>query len=190
MMRPLLIVVALSALGCRGSVDVIVPAGYSGPVVLVWDDPKGIDASRSDWFSLGDQYRIEVPLDGIAFIEEPMPRVWEERVWEPAGDGSLEEIPPTSSPISVERRTFLGWTGGRGIIKQVSPTRQEDGGTIGYSAFVVGVPVAHGENGWRLLREQAVTKALDKALKHRGLTWCDIDRNCCDKQSASCSRPQ
>ena len=85
-----LVVALLSAFGCgaSGSMTHLIPEGYVGPVVIVFDDPKGKAPKRDE--NGGVVY--EIPPDGVLRLNTPAPE---------AGFYDIRPAQPNGAQVTV-----------------------------------------------------------------------------------------
>lgn len=146
------ILILLSIFGCgaSGTITHLIPEGYVGPVVIVFDDPKG-EAPKQDGEG-GDIY--EIPPDGVLRLNTPAPKAgfYDIRYFYIRPDGTRWEIPWDGLHVRDKSKIqvfalVIGATG-----------EQEDGKPIQWTAYMVGVPSEFDD--WYQVREEATRRAI------------------------------
>jgi hypothetical protein len=143
-----LIPILLSIFGCRGSGSMthLIPDGYVGPVVIVFDDPNG-ELPKHDEAG-GAVY--EIPADGVLRLSTPAPEagLYDINYFYVRPDGTRQKL-----PHHVDKGTLQVFADGVGATGE-----QEDGKPIRWTAYVVGVP--NERDDWAQVRGEATSRAI------------------------------
>ncbi|MFZ2488337.1 MAG: hypothetical protein WAZ19_09465 [Anaerolineae bacterium] len=82
----------------RQRVDVIVPSGFEGYVLIAYQVPDGAEPVKE-----GDVYIYRIPEDGVLLLQsDPPSGVGQFAFYYEVGDGSLRPIPPSTCFDHVE----------------------------------------------------------------------------------------
>jgi hypothetical protein len=140
------IALGLVGLGCASGSEVhLIPAGYTGPVVIVYEEGKGGSSPSQD----GSSFVYEIPPDGVLRVDKPIPKGRiNMKFYYVLADMERTELPFQADGRSIQAfGTVVGSTG--------APGRE-----IQWKAYVVGVP---GErDDWLRLRNSAIDLALGR----------------------------
>lgn len=146
---------ALSILGCRlgGSVTHLIPDGYVGPVVVVYDDPNGVTPKYND--EGGVVY--EIPSDGVLRLNTPTPEaaLYDVKYFYVRADGTREELPASVPHVADEEmlQVFAVVEGATAGERNERPPARWT-----WWAYVVGIPAERDD--WVRLREEAENRAI------------------------------
>ena len=144
----MLIATLWTVLGCHtpGSMTHLLPDGYVGPVVIVFDDPNGKAPEHDEEGAVV----YEIPPDGVLRLCTPAPEagLYDVNYFYVRPDRTRQEI-----PRHVEQATLQ-------VFAEVDGTtgEQEDGNPIRWSAYVVGVP--NERDNWGKVRGEATSHAI------------------------------
>src|SRR4030095_11369099 len=145
----LLLVVMLGPVsGCwaSGSITHLIPDGYTGPVVIVFDDAKGVLPKRDH--AGGIVY--EIPRDGVLRLITPPPNpgVYKVTYFYVSPDGKRQKIPLDADDGVLQ------------IFADVSGATGAEGGgkPIRWAAYIVGI--ANERDDWAKLRGEATSRAI------------------------------
>lgn len=147
----ILTVISVSAFGCgaSGSMTHLIPDGYVGPVVIVFDDPKGKAPKRDE--KGGVVY--EIPPDGVLRLNTPAPEagLYEINFLYVRPDGTTTELPERAEDGVLQIFAMVdGATAGE------KEERPPDRWT--WTAYVIGVPSERGD--WVQARGKATSRAI------------------------------
>lgn len=147
----MLIAALLSIFGCRvsGSITHLIPDGYVGPVVIVFDDPKG-EAPKHDEKG-GVVY--EIPPDGVLRLSTPGlgAGIYDINYFYVRPDGSRRELPErVDSAVLQVFAVVDGATAGER--EERPPARWT------WNAYVVGAP--NEREDWVQVRGEATSRAI------------------------------
>lgn len=155
-------VAVLSILGCwilrawmiKGSTTHLIPDGYQGPVVVVYDDPDGVAPTRDE--EGHDVYKI--PPDGVLRLSTPSPEagLYDVKYFYVRPDGSSYELPASIPHVADDKLLQVFAVVDVGSVLKGPDAKPRDPRTC--KAYVVGVPVERDD--WVWLREQATKRAL------------------------------
>jgi hypothetical protein len=141
----------LSILGCRvsGSITHLIPDGYVGPVVIVFDDPKGEAPKRDE--NGGVIY--EIPPDGVLRLSTPAPEVgfYNISYFYVRPDGARREIPKRVDKAVLQ--VFAVVDGATNGEREKRPPARWT-----WSAYIVGVP--SNRDDWVQVRGEATSRAI------------------------------
>ncbi len=144
----MLIAILPAIFGCRvsGSVTHLLPAGYVGPVVIVFDNPNGEAPERDEEGGVVH----EIPPDGVLRLSTPAPEagLYDVNYFYVRPDGTRQEI-----PRHADKRTLQVFAEVDGATDE-----QEDGKPIRWSAYVVGIP--NERDDWAQVRGEATSRAI------------------------------
>lgn len=140
-----LLVPSMAACLRRGQLVYVLPEGYVGPVVIVYDVPGRVKPAGDYDTTLS----YVIPPNGILRIDGQPPRsaVYDIRVYYGHDDGSLKSIPVSDGPTAAQA---FGWETGTG---GTTP----DNAAVHWTTFVVGVPNERAD--WLARRDEAVARA-------------------------------
>ncbi len=146
-----LMVALLALFGCRvsGSITHLIPDGYVGPVVIVFDDPSGEPPKRDEDGGL----IYEVPPEGVVRLstEAPQAGLYHVDYFYVRPDGSRRELPQSADSSMLQVFAVVdGATAGE------KEERPPDRWT--WTAYIVGVP--NERDDWVQVREQATSRAI------------------------------
>lgn len=140
--------VSLLVLGCSpsGSMTHLIPDGYVGPVVIVFEDPSGEPPVHDE--GRGVVYKISA--DGVLRLSTPAPEagLYLISYFYVGDDGSRKEIPRSGE--TSELQVFAKVDG--------ATSEQDDGKPIRWAAYVVGVPKERDD--WAQVRGEATSRAI------------------------------
>lgn len=147
----LLVVTLLPIFGCRvsGSMTHLIPDGYVGPVVIVFDDPSG-ERPRHDEDG-GVIY--EIPPGGVLRLSTPTPEagLYDVNYFYARPDGTHSELPQrVDSAVLQVFAVIDGATAGER--EERPPARWT------WRAYVVGVPSERDD--WVQVRGEATSRAI------------------------------
>ena len=138
----------LSIFGCRvsGSVTHLIPDGYVGPVVIVFNDPEGEAPNRGE--DGGVVY--EIPPGGVLRLSTPALEagLYDITYFYVRPDGTRQEIPHRGD--ESEFQVFAEVDGATG--------KQDDGKPTRWVAYVLGVP--NERDDWAQVRGEATSRAI------------------------------
>jgi hypothetical protein len=148
--------IVLSNEGCGMGVKSelhIIPQGFVGPVVIVFDQPVREEALRDDAGAL--VYKI--PTHGVLCVSNSAPKAgfYRKQFYYEAADGELQELPHRVADQSIQV-----FADGYGVTEVLDgkPT-----GSVRWLAYVVGTP--RGRTDWVQLRDAAVERAVRSAVE-------------------------
>ena len=146
-----LVVALLSAFGCgaSGSMTHLIPEGYVGPVVIVFDDPKGKAPKRDE--NGGVVY--EIPPDGVLRLNTPAPEAgfYDINYFYVRPDGTTTGLLERAEDGALQVFAVVdGATAGE------KDERPPDRWT--WTAYVIGVPSERGD--WVQVRGEATSRAI------------------------------
>lgn len=138
-----------------GSEVHLIPDGYTGPVVILFDDPLGQELARSDDGTV--TYRI--PDRGVLRVRNAAPRAgfYKKRFYYVTSDEVLQPI-----PHRVADGVFQVFADVQGVteILDGQPT-----GSVRWSAYVVALP--KGRSDWVQVRDEATEQAVREFVEER-----------------------
>ena len=144
-------VAALCLVGCNvelGSEVHLIPDGYAGPVVILFDDPLGDEAPRD-----GDGAVVyQIPDGGVLRVKNLPPRAgfYRKQFYYVAADGTRREL-----PHRVDEEVLQVFDDVQGVteILDGQPT-----GSMRWAAYVVGLPSSRSD--WAQVRDEAAKQAV------------------------------
>lgn len=147
----MLMAALLSIFGCRvsGSITHLIPDGYIGPVVIVFDDPSGAPPGHDE--EGGVVY--EIPADGVLRLSTPAPEagLYDVNYFYARPGGSRRELPQSTDSSALQVFAVVdGATAGE------KEERPPDRWTWG--AYIVGVPDERDD--WVQVRGEATSRAI------------------------------
>jgi len=145
-----LILVSLAAIACQRSYEFVVPQDFEGPVVIVFDDPGGVDSDGE----------LRVPEDGILFVKAHI-RQGTFGVYAESPDMQRRRLSCTTASSDGPQCLNLLSIGGR-----LNGCLPESAMPFNLVTFVVASNATASD--LERAQEQAVREATMRSLEHRG----------------------
>ena len=143
-----LVVAAVVLLGCSrsGSISHRIPEGYTGPVVIVFDDPKGVVPKHDD----AGAVVYEIPRDGVLRLSTPPPApgIYKVQYFYVSADGKQAKL-----PWDADKDRLQVFAAGSGSIEAKANEQP-----VRWDAYIVGIPSQRSD--WVALRREATNRAL------------------------------
>ncbi len=156
MIRRFLWVALLSVFsGCSPTEEFIVAEGFEGPVVVIYNDPEGVEANGV----------YHIPKNGKLFVKGPSPAPSHFYIYEESVAGERKKI-PYQKQDATGRYYFRAVSGGTILSDCFSPPQM----LPKFFTFVVTKGVSH-SGQWQVLQDETARDVIITSLKRRG--WKD-----------------
>lgn len=151
-MRNLRLLYLVILLGCgydEGLEIHLIPDGYEGPVVVVFDDPKGKFLEQNE----KGAFVYKIPPSGELRVKGPRPgpEIHALRFFYDKAGGPPQRIPSHGKNTDIQ--VFAEWFGNYTNV-------QEGKAAVYYTSYIVGIP--NKRDDWISLRRQAIDKAIGR----------------------------
>lgn len=147
----LVIAVLLSLLACRvqGSITHLVPNGYVGPVVIVFDDPGGTSPGRDERGGI----IYEIPPDGVLRLRTPAPEagLYDVEYFYLRADGTRTRVPERADSSVLQ--VFA-------VVDGATAPVEDQGSRWTWRAYIVGIP--SDRHDWIEVRSEATSRAIGR----------------------------
>jgi hypothetical protein len=135
----------------------LIPKGYTGPVVLVFNDATGQDTVRREGLSSV----FDIPTNGILRLRSssPDPQILLVHHYYVDADGTRREIPHGGDENTVQVfGVEAGSVGSVDIVNSGSRTTHNNEET--WMLYFIGAPASHSQTEWRRSRAEVLDSAL------------------------------
>lgn len=170
--------------GCRNEYndrDFLIPEGFSGPVLVLYEQTAGVSPKRSK----EGRDQLQVPPDGVLRLRRKSPEVVRgfDRYFLVRANGTRERIPVGHELPPSETKRFqvfgqgLGGMPGRPVLTRLADGTErwvhdsEGPGSFAVEDFIVGAPASR--NDWHSLRDALLERTL---YGEHGPPWLRDDR--------------